>query len=668
MNWVLARRAEHSKSFTRRQLITVAVLSLVSFGLYIVGFRYLFVPVLVGVSVWRLPMPRILNSWVSRVVFAVLIVSGLLQVGSSLQFLVMPHTGFNVLAAFTLVLIIAVWVLAPSRIVTKLRIISANDLCALVIIACVVLPFTPILLGHNGVEKIAEITTVQASDGVRHYLAIENTMQAQNLGYSRGNYYPSGFYVAAAFVQSTFFHDQYQLGWQGNAYLYFGDYLLYASVLGYVLFYLCISWLRAIKEKLVPDGWAWTKLLVALSLAPSIVLLYLLPFMSETFLSYYYVCITLAAGLLFMGELRQSVASSKSSLDIAGDKFGRWWLLAFLILLYGAAMTWPLLIPPFVISGLLFLLPSRLQWRVFMQRVVTVRGLPVIIAFAIQLIPIYFQVAYSTAGTAQGINATGGPIEWHPFILFFGGLLVFVAIAASKYDEGFQRLLINIFLPLFGFIGLLMLYQYFTVGAIIYYVIKASLLLDMLLIGLGVAMLVSAFATSKFYEARYAWLLPAIPFVIVLLLVSSNDNPLFGVRDIFRHHSNTPIPQYFSQDLTLTDKLGESGKLRHFNMTELHYSVSNGKFEGNMQDPYWAGVLQYEGKSYDWQSFNCVGSLYYNLAFGDFSEADQIELSQNIKQCAALAKAKGLPFYVITDAASAAKVRQFVGSGSTLLY
>jgi hypothetical protein len=63
-----------------------------------------------------------------------------------------------------------------------------------------------------------------------------------------------------------------------------------------------------------------------------------------------------------------------------------------------------------------------------------------------------------------------------------------------------------------------------------------------------------------------------------------------------------------------------------------------------------------------------VGSLYFNLAFGDFSAADQTELAQNVQQCAAIAKQKGIPFYVVTDATSVQAVRSFVGPGVRLVY
>jgi hypothetical protein len=658
----LQKIARADKGHPAKQLIVLSAVVLLACGLYAVGLKVLFVPVLIAVSSWRLPLPRIFTSWFSKAFVSLFVLAGVIQIASTLQFLALPHTGFALLAAIVTILYITIFTLAPKNSNGKTTVISATDVCALVVVIGFLLPFTPILAGDHSLLKIADIATVQGSDGVRHYISIENFMRYQHISYSRGNYYPSGFYEVAAFVQGTIFHSQFGLGLKNSAFLYFGDYLMYGSMLGFILYYLCVYWLRMFKERLAPEGWSWPKFLLALCLAPTLALLYLLPFVSEAFLSYYYVCVTIVCAFLFLTELNQTLRSNEDSVNLAVNQEGRWWLLVYLILVYGASMTWPLLIPPLLVIGALFLVPGRLAWRPLRDRLVSVSAIPIVIAFALQIIPIYFQIKYSVTNTSQSINATGGLTGFHAEILFLGVVLVVAALITTRLEVAQKRYVANIFLPLFAFLCLLMLYQYFTVGAVIYYVIKTSLLLEMMLLTFGVAMLIAAFAQSKLFGLRYAWALPLLPLLVVLLLINSIGNPLKDDRDLFRIRSNAPLPDFYSQDSQTYVNLGAEGKLKHYNMTSLHYNPAQGKFYANMQGPYWIGALQYDASSQDKQSFDCIGSVYYNLSFGDFSAIDQQQLGQNIKECASEAKSHGNTFYVITDPGSMQQVQNFVGN------
>jgi hypothetical protein len=641
--------------------------SAIALLLYACGLRIVLLPVFIAISVWRLPMPRIFSSWFGRVVIALLLTIALLQVGASLQFILFPKSDFITLAAITWLLYVAVWLWAPVQVAQRCSIISSSDICAFLVIACFIAPFSPVFVGHNSIEHIAQIGSLQAIDATNHYAAIAELTQAQHLNYAPGYYYPKGFHIAAGFMQNTVFRSQYGLGWQGNVWLFFADYMVYGALLGYLVYFLCLSWLRALNEKLVPDGWSWPKVLLAACLAPPLVLLYLLPFVPEGFLSYYYVCITLIGGLLYLGELRYTMKTRDSSLDLARDAPGRWMLVAYLLLLFGAGVTWPLLIPPFVLIGILFLIPGRLRWRLLCERLWTVSALPVLLVFVLQLLPLYFQLKYSSTATQQSLNLTGGLTQFHPYVLLVGLLIVAGVVASTKVEEAYRRIVAAIFLPLFGFEVLLLVFQYFTTGEVRYYAIKVSLLIEMLLLALSVAVLVRAFVSSKLYEARLAWLLPVLPLFVMILLVSSVDNPLKDTRDLFRNRSNDVIPQYLGEDVSTDVKLGEAGKLAHFNLTELHYNSAQGKFFADMQVPYWADMMQYSASKSDFQAAGCIGQIYSNLAFGTYDAAAQQLLTKQLKTCVAAVHRRGETFYIVTDPASVSAVRGLLGNTVTIV-
>lgn len=655
-----------ANSFTPTNVITAAA-SLVVLLLYILGFKVLLIPVFVGITAWRVPIPRIFSSWFGRIVVATLLLLSLMQVSASLQFLVVPKSGFITLAVVVWLLMCIIWLATPLQHYEKRRIISSSDICAFLVVLCFLLPFSPILIGRSSIRRIAEIGSIQAIDATNHYAAIAELTRAEHLNYKPGYYYPKGFHIAVGFTQNTFFANQYELGWRGNVMLFFADYMIYGALLGYLVFFLCLRWLRALSEKLAPERWSWSKLLLAACLALPLVLVYLLAFVPEGFLSYYYVCATLILALLYLGELQDTVRSKDDSLDLSSNTLGTWNLIAYLLLLFGAGATWPLLIPPFVVIGALFLIPGRLHWKLIVKRLWTIRALPVLVVFVLQLLPIYFQTKYSPTSTGASLNLTGGLTEFHPYVLLVGLLIVAGVMISAKVEESFRRVIANIFMPLFGFEGVFLIFQYFTTGQILYYAIKVSLLIEMMLLALSVALLVRVVAESKLYEARVVWLLPVVPLFAVILLISSLSNPLKDDRDLFRHYSNDVIPQYLDQDVETNVRLGEEGKIKHFNLTELHYNPAQGKFFADMQVPYWADMMQYSASPSDFQAVQCMGKIYSNLAFGTYDAAAQKLLTKELETCAIAAHKRGETFYVVTDPASAPHVRALLGKLVTIV-
>jgi hypothetical protein len=333
----------------------------------------------------------------------------------------------------------------------------------------------------------------------------------------------------------------------------------------------------------------------------------------------------------------------------------------YLVLVFGAALSWPLFIVPTLLIAGFVLLPAKATAREFLKYVWSLDFLPVTLGILLQLVPVYFQLAYSGQGTSQGINLSGGLQTFHALVPLAGILVVGAFILKKDVDEPFRRMLLSIFLPFTFFIGLLVVMQYFLLGEIRYYVIKSSFLLELLLLTFAMAAFVYSAVKHTFIVGnRYFIFLPLIPFTIMLLLVSTVTNPLKEIRDLFRGHSSVPQSQYFSSDISIYDRLGSSNKIINFNITTLHYNPDQGKFFGNMEIAFWATMMHYnvDQKPY---SGACTGTLYTNLAYGTFTAGEQHALVELIKTCAQIANKRGEPYYIVTDPASVPYVQQAVG-------
>lgn len=70
------------KSRLTTWLITLAVAQL----LYSIGFTWFYIPVILAGLAYFLPAPRLFRSWLSRLVLAVLVWFGVLQLAAVIQF------------------------------------------------------------------------------------------------------------------------------------------------------------------------------------------------------------------------------------------------------------------------------------------------------------------------------------------------------------------------------------------------------------------------------------------------------------------------------------------------------------------------------------------------------------------------------------------------------
>jgi hypothetical protein len=238
---------------------------------------------------------------------------------------------------------------------------------------------------------------------------------------------------------------------------------------------------------------------------------------------------------------------------------------------------------------------------------------------------------------------------------------------SQKASNNFKRFLMSVYLPLIAFVLALVAFQYFKVTEVRYYAIKCSLLVEILLLALASVALLDLHKRRGPAGAMYAWMLPIIPIVVMLLLVSTTPNPFRDVRELLRPYSKEAKPAYFDQDAKLYIKLAESGKVAHFNSTTLHFD-QNSKFSNHSQLPFWVNMMQYDASKADLQALNCNGKLYGNIAFGSFSNADQQALISRVKECAQMAHDHGEVYYIVTDKASLPKMQETFGNIAQYVY
>ena len=648
--YVLSRRVTR---FTIPGLVLV-----VSLLAYALNVKVFFVVAMVIVVALHAPLPRIFSSLLSRLVVAFLLVFSIIQIAATLQFIMLPHSGFRTIALLCFLLVIVMLLLSPTPPATPQRwkIVDNKDLGAVIVIAFFILPFAPIFAGQKSMEKIATIGSLQAIDATNHYAYIAEMTRSEHLNYSPGNNYPKGFHIAQGFIQNAVFKNQANLSWSSNAKLYFMDYMLWGSILAYSIFYLCISWLESSVGRLKDRYVRLQHLIVALCLGPTLSLLYLLSFVNEGFLNYYYACITVTVGVVYLAEISSSKVKNE------------WWKFGYLLLVFGASASWPLLTAPLLLTAVFFILPDDLRrassvlWRRSM--------IPVYAVFLLQLLPIYFQLHYAGLTGTQGINAQGGLREFHPYVLLAGLVILACIVCSRKVPEAHKNMILKVFAPFFGFIALLIIFQLFTLGEVRYYVLKTSLLIEILVLVLGAATLVRVYNDNNTFKGAplYGLLLPAIPLLAGIVLISSVANPLKQDRDLFRAFAQEASPAYMGNDDSLYVQLGEQGKIKHFNSTALHYDVAQKKFFAHMQAPFWANMMQYDATDQDSQALRCIGFIYNNQLFGTFTPPEQLKLENKVRSCVQLANNRGAVFYIITDKASAPYIRAEFGSIATIVY
>lgn len=659
----MKKTAKRLLEIVPKRLILPSVILLAAWLLYVVGLKPVFIIAILAVNIVWLPMPKLFQSWLSRLFISILIVFALFQVAATLQLLALPSSGFAMLALLVVALQVILLGVAPPSAGRPKRLITRNDIFGLIVAAFFVLPFTPILIGNQSIERIAQIGSLQAVDGSSHFNVIAKMASAEHFTYPAGSYYPSGFHLATAFFETSTIGYHADLSWEGAAYWFFGQYLFLGIMLGFLLYYLCLRWLEVLRG--ADKNSATIRFVLALCLGPILALLYLLPFVIEGFLNYYYVAATFFVGLLYLSEVK--FKSKELQPQILQDKTTRWALLAFLLLIYGAAASWPLLVIPFVMIAVAFMLPDSLRPREIIRAWWRKENILIFLAILLQFVPIYFHLRYVVVD--HSVNLGGTLQQFHPYVLLLGLVLVMAIWFGARANAASKKLFTHIFLPFYIFTIIMAFWQYFTLGEVRYYVIKTSLLLEILTLVLGVSCLIYA-AMERLGKTglKYLLVLPLIPFAGMLLLISSVDNPLKDARDLFRNPSNTEKPQFLDQDNQLFIDLGKSGEIKNANTVLLHYDAEKDKFFSHMQVAQWANILQYKPTSEEGGVGGaCFTRMYVNITTGSFTDEEQQQLVDNVKKCATIARDQGMGYYIITDPESAPVIRKNFGDYATII-
>jgi hypothetical protein len=608
-----------------------------------------------------MPMPQLLSSWFSRTVIAVLVSFSLLQIAESLQYLLLPNSGFKIIAAMTVVLYVAILLAAPPVISEKRRVVSAVDVGGFVTAAFFLLPFIPILTGSNSLARIAETSGYQVVDGTHHYLMISDMQHARHFTYATNGYYPNSFHLAVAFIQNTIFKWPDSLSWQANARLYFAQYMFFGVLTAYMIYTLAYAFLEAMRPPAMKIWRRLPVLLLALCLGPVLALLYLLPFMAQGFLNYMYVAAAIAAGLLFLLPWKPSGLRDKEPDSVKNKE---WAMVAYLLIAFGAASSWALLLPPLLLLGIILFVPPMQRPRDWLKSLLQRKYILIYACFAALFLPLYLQVRYGVVSGESGVNASGNLHGLHYLTLLVGAVVLCGVITWRKLDNEYRSILSTMFGVFFVMLVPLVVLQYFTAGEIKYYPAKISQLLEIFLLALGVSTLVRAFSGLDIASLKTAIFLPFIPIFVGVLCISPIANPMREARELLKSYSGMEKPAHYDRDVSNYVALGTQGKIQSFNTMSLHFNPKSQKFEGYEQLPYWANLMQLTQVDQE----HCNDKIYANLAYGTATAQEQQEVFTQIKLCAAYAKAKGLSYYIITDRTSATHIAPLVNKNVTLVY
>ena len=618
-------------------------------GLYLLGAGFVLVAVCLIAGVYVLPVVPAMRSLVGRLFLSVLLFFAVFQAAATVQFLVWPRSDFRVAAALAAAVDLGAVLWADVRPLgirdRTSELVNRSDGAGAVIAVMFLLPFAPILLGDETVARVAQIGGGQASDGATHFYMVADMMRHQHLNYADSAYYPQGFHITVAFLQDALHISQTSAGWHQVVFVFIGQYLVVGALLAGAIGYFLSSVLAALTEhRAVRDGGL---LLYAASVATGVVvsLFVLLPFVSNGFLNYYYALATILVALSVL-------------LDASEQRLVRAVSL-YLVFIFGAGLSWPLLLPPLLASLVVFASRGSHARSLLGAPKLQMAGMAALVAM--QFVPVAFQLLYSDKGATQNINATGNLRVFHSLSLLLSVLIV-VGVLLDRHvrREGKERS-VAIMLPLLGFTGALALMQLFMVGELRYYVIKVAFLLETLNI-VFLAALTAALLTRVDMGGLVRFTTAAVvPVAIVLSLFTVTADPLVDVRNLFRTAADQVKPAFFDADLAVYAALGNEGEVRDFNSTVLHYDSANDRYSAHMQIPFWANVMQYDASPGDFRAMLCHIDLYKMLASGAPTAAEQAELVAGVEECARLAADQGGEYVIVTDQASADQLRAEFG-------
>lgn len=624
---------EYIQKPTAVAIISVAVILF----LYSIGQAWALTLLLPLLFVFTIKFPSILVSLLSRYITSFLFVYGILQVGAIIQFFVLPQSSFLVLAIIVCILsVLLVAVLKTKKLNTynKTSVISRMDIFALVCASFFVVPMSIFSASSN--EVLASLAGLQGVDGVNHYIYISALSVSQHLDYVVGGYYPKGFHIATAFLENGVGFNTVTSTWSSNIRNYFVQYVILGGALLYGLYYLFSSVVRAIIPKKVSS---FVHIGAAISIGIAVTAFYLSNFLYNGFLSYFYICLTIVFGMIYLLD------STPKGIGRASLADKQKLLIAFLIMCIGASMSWPLLTPILLLTAFLYFLYIS---RPTQKGIININNLIIVFLVLANLVSLYMQLKYSGSDGAVGLSLTGGLTIFHiPFVV--AGILALASlIYKSELAVELRVVLQQIFLPLVAFVIIFALSQYLLLGEVRYYVIKTSFLLEILFVVLVAALVVSMVVKDK--KSNWYSIL-SIPIIVVSLvggLIAISGNPLQDLRNMARNTTGVALPANFKSDTEELTELSSNGLVDASNAVTMHVSDSKNLYT-HMQDYYWSIAMSYDGTKDSFKSLNCGDEVYKILFRQDFSPAVQAELIHQINNCIELADKNGKLYYIVTD-------------------
>lgn len=629
---------------------------------YIFNIGLLLPLVIVGLYAVFLPMPGIFKSLLSRSVVGLLLFYAVYQLIAIAQFVVLPHGGFTTASVFLSLFSVAlVLVIGRTKKIDKIF-VTREDLYGILTALFLLVPMIGYGFAGGGIaERIASIGGIQGNDGATHFSILTESTVKERISYETdGIYYPYGFHLTTGFLEEAYGVDHLSFGWSGNVKLYMAEFMFFAAILAYILYFMVLGLLGAIKSGSLGSG---SKLLAALALGPALTLFYLVPFLYNGFLNYYYICATLVAGLIMLLYEFTKPNELKSANKGAYAFIG-------LLLLFGASSSWPLFVPIVIMTVAIFaIVPnSRISdiRRIRPNKLLILLGM----GFLIQLLPLYLQLSYATVSTSEGINAAGGLRIFHAQFILLAVVIMTYVYCSQRFSDSFKRATSGILLPLLVAVVGLAAYQYFYLGEIRYYAIKIAVFMEILMLVFLVALVVDRVNQIKLSWEQAVIVIVMVPATVFFALFSLNDNPVKDARNLLRSYSGQQKPAYLDQDVEKVTDIGLTGGLGYYNVVTLHYTDDQTKIFAHPQTAYWANTMTYRSASdnrYDeYFAKDCYYKIYMNLLVGTYTEPEQADLIKQTKTCAKIARDHGREFYVVTDPASASRMSDLFGADAVV--
>jgi hypothetical protein len=633
---------------------------------YVLGVEWPLVLTVTAVLAVFMPMPKVFNSWFSRSLLAILFLYAFLQIAAIGQFFIYPAGKFAFMAVLLVLCTGAAIGLFGNREQSKvIRICTFKDMAAMLACVLFILPFAPILAGNDSLRRITDIGGVQIIDSVMHQASLNDYAYFQSLDRfsGAGNYYPAGFHISTAFIEHSAVGSPNELSWAAGARLYFAQYMILSVLLCMTLVYFSFGLMRSFRPNNLDDR--TSVIIVALAVGGALTLMHLWLFVSMGFLNYYYVCIAAIAAACYL--LDEPIAyDERKGIRFNIKNYG-WPVSAFLLISFGASCSWPLLTPVFLLSAAFVLLPIKLAVIKNHFKQLLIVYIPIAVMMFLHLLMVYMQSSHRQ-GNGDLITMAGALGNFNiPFLLIgLGVILVVICKKMTSLSTG----LLAIVLPYVLLVSGLMALHYLTLGEARYYVIKCAMLLEMLSIAV-----IAVYTTHMIKNAGVSGLLRFVSVMgvmvfVILATVGTVALPFREIRGLFRQELHGGIPPFFESDSRNIAKLGDAGKLQDFNMTALHYDAPADRLFAHTETVAWALSVSPYGMDDNKTGMtrNCFSSQFFILTEDVNTPAIQDQLKKTIRDCIDIASAHHRAYYIVTDDASAGKIRAIFGDKVKIVY